>query len=156
MRIRTTLSATFAMLAATLFITPSANAAEVGTEGTAGAYGCSGTLIDTRNISDGVRTYGKLYVYYSSASSGTNCVVAVDTYFGASVLKFMAVGINRCATSACTSIDRSAEQSDNFYQYAGPVSITGTNGHCITAWAQIARASNGEGGRGSMPASHCG
>ncbi|MFI8769237.1 hypothetical protein ACIGN6_30625 [Streptomyces sp. NPDC053792] len=157
MRIRTALSATFAMLAATLFITPSAYAAEAGTEGATGAYGCSGSLIDTRNVWDGTKTLGKLYIYYSSANGGTNCAVVVDTYFGSSVLKYMAVDISRCATSACTSTDRTQEQSDYFYQYAGPVTITGTDGHCITAGGYIARASNNaEWGDATMPVSHCG
>lgn len=145
------------MLASFLFVAPSAHAAEVGAEGATGAYGCSGNLIDTRNVTDGTRTYGKIYIYYSTANNGTNCAVTVDTYFGTSVRKFMTITIERCTTSACTRIDRSQEESDYFYQYAGPVSISGTNGYCISVHGTIERGSSPyEFGTGGVHAAHCG
>lgn len=158
MKIRSVLAATVAMLAASLYLAPASSAATTGAEGATGSYGCSGSLIDSRNVTTGSGTVlGKLYVYYSSANNGTNCAVTVDTYYGQNTKKLMTAVIERCADSACSYIDYQDSEHDYFYSYAGPVTITNTNGHCIKAIGHIEKASSPyTQGSARLGPSHCG
>ncbi|WP_409470910.1 hypothetical protein [Streptomyces sp. HC307] len=120
--------ATFALFIGGMAIAPTASAA---------GYGCSGNLIDTYNVkTSSVVKYGVVYLYYSTADGGTNCAVTVDTYFGTSTTKHMAIFIGRCAAgstpgSACSQ-DQYTSDSGNYTWYAGPRSVTGTANRCVT------------------------
>ncbi|MFJ2949078.1 hypothetical protein ACIO8H_15835 [Streptomyces sp. NPDC087226] len=98
---------------------PSASAATSG----AAEYGCPGSLVGTYNTPASGEVWGQLRVYYSSANGGTNCAVLLaKKYYGSS--HYMEVGINISG--------RSGKLDSGAYQYyAGPVTVTGTNGHCI-------------------------
>ncbi|EFL40079.1 hypothetical protein ACFTZ8_35545 [Streptomyces fungicidicus] len=93
---------------------------------TAGAseYGCPGSLIDTYNTPASGEVWGQLRLYYSSANGGTNCAVLLaKKYYGKS--HYMEVGINITGSSN-NKLDYGA-----YSYYAGPVTVTSTNGHCI-------------------------
>ncbi|GAA5184177.1 hypothetical protein GCM10023322_25060 [Rugosimonospora acidiphila] len=103
------------------------------------AYGCSGTLIDTYTLKtsalEGNLTYGNIQLYYSSANSGTDCAVNVATTAGgAGHAKQMSVDIDKCdedvpGICASSTFDGDVGQ---YLSYAGPVQVTGTNGHCVS------------------------
>lgn len=94
----------------------------------ASGYGCSGTVVDTIRVSRtaGGPLYGYGYLYYSSENGGTNCAVYV-TAMDVGVKRWMGVDIQKTGLAPVVT--------DNGYYgtYAGPVAVTGTNGHCITA-----------------------
>ncbi|MFF7451310.1 MULTISPECIES: hypothetical protein [unclassified Streptomyces] len=90
----------------------------------AAEYGCAGSLVDTYNSPATGEVWAQLRLYYSSANGGTNCAVLVaKKYYGD--LHYMEVGIN-ISGSSNTKLDSGA-----YKYYAGPVSVTSTNGHCI-------------------------
>ncbi|GAA3818788.1 hypothetical protein GCM10022206_66380 [Streptomyces chiangmaiensis] len=129
----------------------------------ASGYGCSGSLIDSyavrTNGGTGTR-YGTLYLYYSTANGGTNCAVTVDTYFGTSVKKYMEVYIWRCVAGTtagqfCDS-DQSANDTGNYYSYAGPRSVTGTASRCIMVYGRIDNPYGSDVATASTVATHCG
>lgn len=64
------------------------------------------------------------YLYYSSANGGTNCASLVAKKF-AGPRHYMSVGINVSGRSGYK------EDEGQYSSYAGPVSQTGTDGHCI-------------------------
>ncbi|MDO0934664.1 hypothetical protein QQY66_24380 [Streptomyces sp. DG2A-72] len=123
-----TLFATLALFIGGLVMAPTASAA---------GYGCSGNLIDTYDVktSGGVK-YGVVYLYYSTANGGTNCAVTVDTYFGTSTTKHMAIFIGRCAAGSVEgqscSQDQYTSDSGRYTSYAGPRSVTGAASRCVT------------------------
>jgi hypothetical protein len=90
----------------------------------ASEYGCPGSLIDTYNTPASGEVWGQLRLYYSSANGGTNCAVLLaKKYYG--TVHYMEVGIN-ISDSSNTKLDSGA-----YSHYAGPVTVTSTNGHCI-------------------------
>ncbi|AZP19360.1 hypothetical protein ACIGMX_12850 [Streptomyces aquilus] len=90
----------------------------------AAEYGCPGTLIDTYNTPATGEVWAQLRLYYSSANGGTNCAVLLaKKYYGTT--HYMEVGIN-ISGSSNNKLDYGA-----YKYYAGPVSVTSTNGHCI-------------------------
>ncbi|MFH8493641.1 hypothetical protein [Streptomyces coeruleorubidus] len=90
----------------------------------AAEYGCPGSLIDTYNTPASGEVWGQLRLYYSSANGGTNCAVLLaKKYYGTT--HYMEVGIN-ISGSSDTKLDSGA-----YSRYAGPVTVTRTNGHCI-------------------------
>ncbi|GHD20226.1 hypothetical protein GCM10010313_52410 [Streptomyces violarus] len=90
----------------------------------AAAYGCAGSLVDTYNTPASGEVWGQLRLYYSSANGGTNCAVLLaKKYYGTT--HYMEVGIN-ISGSSNTKLDSGA-----YSHYAGPVTVTQTNGHCI-------------------------
>ncbi|WP_326608899.1 hypothetical protein OIE62_39810 [Streptomyces scopuliridis] len=122
----TILGAVVSLLLAGVAFSPTAGAAVK-------AYGCPGNQIDSYPVTTpGGARWGTTYLYYSSANAGTNCVVTVDTYWGQDVTKYMYTHIGICpeGQSGCphevTDIDQGY-----FTWYAGPASLTKTNGRCI-------------------------
>ncbi|MEV7890748.1 hypothetical protein ACWD3I_42080 [Streptomyces sp. NPDC002817] len=90
----------------------------------AAEYGCPGSLIDTYNSPATGEVWAQLRLYYSSANGGTNCAVLLaKKYYGD--VHYMEVGIS-ISGSSNTKLDYGA-----YKYYAGPVSVTSTNGHCI-------------------------
>ncbi|KUM85841.1 hypothetical protein AQI88_41520 [Streptomyces cellostaticus] len=73
--------------------------------------------------------WGTLYVYYSSANGGTNCLVnkAVRYYGTPQTIRAFISGAGKSDN----------DSKPDYKYYAGPVSITGTNGHCITIEGEI-------------------
>ncbi|MFF9689422.1 hypothetical protein [Streptomyces sp. NPDC014623] len=90
----------------------------------AAGYGCGGSLVGQYNIKDGAgSTWGTINVYYSSANGGTNCAVNVAKRYA---------GTPHLLEVNLFQGNRKAEDEGKFSQYAGPVSLTSTNGDCIT------------------------
>ncbi|WP_326844472.1 hypothetical protein OHB33_40635 (plasmid) [Streptomyces sp. NBC_01558] len=89
-----------------------------------GGYGCAGNQVGAHNIknTDG-STWGTIYVYYSSANGGTNCAVNVAKKYA---------GQRHLLEVRISQGNRAEKQSGYFYEYAGPVSLTNTDGKCIT------------------------
>ncbi|MCI3226289.1 hypothetical protein [Streptomyces sp. NP-1717] len=114
----------------------------------AAGYGCSGSLIDTYNVStSGGTKYGEIQLYYSTANGGTNCAVTVDTYFGSSVKKPIRIHIIRCEASAppgayCAASGGSVQDWDSYYTYAGPVSVTSMSGRCVRLSGGVTNPNN--------------
>jgi hypothetical protein len=91
----------------------------------AGAYGCPGSQIGSYNlIGVNSEVWSTAYLYYSSADGGTNCAVLVAKKFAGTTHQ-MKVGI-RLGDGALKIDD------GNYEWYAGPVSKTSSNGHCVS------------------------
>jgi FlaG/FlaF family flagellin (archaellin) len=138
-------AATLVITAVGLLVAPSPASA---------AYGCSGSVID----SYAVGTLGKVYLYYSSADGGTNCAATVATT-GTSVKKEMYIRIAKCTQTSPGSVCNipggwDDVDSGNFYEYAGPASVTGTANNCIFVFGAINYNGNYASG-GSKGATHC-
>lgn len=91
----------------------------------ASSYGCSGSLVYSKNLTASGEVWSTFKLYYSSANGGTNCAVLVAKKF-AGTRHFMSVSL---------WVDgRSGTDTDEgqFSSYAGPVTRTNTNGHCIS------------------------
>ncbi|MEU7026550.1 hypothetical protein AB0A60_07615 [Streptomyces sp. NPDC046275] len=105
----------------------------------AGGYGCNGSLIDTYSIKNGSTVWGSTYLYYDSAT-GNNCAVAVKNSTGyAGTSSFTSVYLQRCNSSTpgyCGGIAASVDDSQNYTQYAGPVSLYAA-GKCLQVQASI-------------------
>ncbi|MEW2518640.1 hypothetical protein [Actinacidiphila alni] len=127
------------LLGGMLILSPSASAA------TTGAYGCSGTQIDTYAVkTSGGSVWGTIHLYYDS-STGYNCAVNVATaagYYGTP--SFKAINMTRCvagtvAGQKCVS-DGTYRQdpagSTLYSEYAGPVSFSAA-GRCINVYGAI-------------------
>ncbi|MFI6647059.1 hypothetical protein ACIBI8_05445 [Streptomyces sp. NPDC050529] len=92
----------------------------------AGGYGCSGSLVHTQNLLVSGKVWSTGYIYYSTANGGTNCIVLVAKKY-AGTPHYMYVSL---------SVDgRSGTKKDEgrFSSYAGPVTQTNTNGHCVSS-----------------------
>jgi hypothetical protein len=126
------------------------------------AYGCSGSLIDTYNVktSSGV-VYGRIRLYYSSASGGTNCAVMVSTTAGGYGVDgtYLSVHLRRCAQtvpgSTCT-VTAEKREAWYFIYYAGPVKVTSTAGRCVWVTGTVFYKNKEGFGTSSPRASHCG
>ncbi|WP_433890461.1 spore-associated protein A [Streptomyces sp. CA-111067] len=91
----------------------------------AGAYGCAGSQVGKyRLYNSSNRTDGYAYLYYSSASGGTNCAVYV-TSVSRGTARYMSVQLFGPG-------DQAPDDVGTYTQYAGPVRVTGTNGHCVS------------------------
>lgn len=76
-------------------------------------------------------SYGQLVLYYNPASGGTNCLVTyrVGAAYG-----------NNDFTEAAMRIHGTtyAPHDAGYYSYyAGPVKISGTNGHCMDVFGEV-------------------
>ncbi|MEU3986735.1 spore-associated protein A [Streptomyces sp. NPDC026672] len=119
-KVLATLASTISILGLAIVGAPAASAA------TAGAYGCSGTEIDTYPVKalDGTgSTWGTVHLYYN-ASTGSNCAVTVKSVY-VGTPSFTAIYLN--------SSDGAVHDDDagNYSYYAGPVSIHAP-GRCIS------------------------
>lgn len=98
----------------------------LGTVSTASAAsGCPGSLVGTYYLK---QTNGTVMstarVYYSSANGGTNCVTNTAGLYYGKVTQLSATIERNNLTG------RKSDMGDYRY-YAGPVTVTGTNGRCI-------------------------
>lgn len=113
-----------------------------------GAYGCAGSEIDTYNIKDtDGSVWGTLHLYYSSANGGTNCVVNVARKYS---------GQRHLLEVSIRQGDRFKKQEDYFYEYAGPVSLTSMDGHCVTVSGWVTAPNNGKAVGDQWANVHCG
>lgn len=125
--------------------------------------GCYGTRLEHLPIKAGTATVGYVDLYYSSANNGTNCVKTTSAGASVGVTKFMLAKIYRCtgaAGSNCSDstggFDQRDEDKGQFQSYAGPASVTGTSGRCIS-FVGLVTWGGYELGAGSSPrAVHCG
>ncbi|WP_405796439.1 hypothetical protein [Streptomyces sp. NBC_01506] len=114
----------------------------------AAGYGCGGSLVGQYNIKGSDNsTWGTINVYYSSASGGTNCIVNVakkyaGTPHGLEVHLFQG--------------SRRADDKGRYSQYAGPVSLSETNGDCITVSGEVSNPSGSTVAIGKWSNVHCG
>lgn len=129
----------------------------------AAGYGCGGSLIDSYDVrtNGGTGTkYGTLYLYYSTANGGTNCVATVDTYFGTGVKKYMEAYIWRCVAGSkpgqFCGTDQDDHDTGNFTSYAGPASVTGSASRCIRVYGRIDNPNSSSVATASTTATHCG
>src|SRR5262245_35585761 len=94
---------------------------------------CPGGLIDTYGV-NGPYADGTVFLYYSSANSGTNCAWFQRSNNRGTPI-YMYVHIMRCPAGAfpgdICSADVSQFDGGNFKYYAGPVQVTGTASRCI-------------------------
>ncbi|MBJ6639685.1 hypothetical protein H4K36_20780 [Streptomyces sp. DHE7-1] len=109
---------------ATLGLTVAGLSLATATNASAAGYGCSGSQIDSYNTTANGDVWATAYLYYSSANGGTNCAVLVARKY-AGVSHYMTVAINKSGSSTWKGNDGA------FSSYAGPVTVTGTDGHCI-------------------------
>ena len=96
----------------------------------AAAYGCSGTQVGSWALSrvKGGTVYGHAYLYYSSASGGTNCAVYVTDY-KVGTKRWMDIDMSKTGQAPIADVG-------NYAQYAGPIKLTQTDGHCmILGWS---------------------
>lgn len=94
---------------------------------------CAGSLVHkpfTKNTSKGSV---KIYVYYSSANGGTNCIIARKSGAWTGKKTFMNLSIWRDDTRALGEYPYTAYDSGAYTSYAGSISIPHTNGRCISA-----------------------
>jgi hypothetical protein len=101
---------------------------------------CSGSRQEHLPLTSSGTVIGYVDLYYSSANNGTNCVRTVSAGPSVGVTKFMLAKVYRCTGRAgstnCSDggggFDRRDEDKGQFTSYAGPVSVTGTSGRCIS------------------------
>ncbi|MFK0101677.1 hypothetical protein [Streptomyces sp. NPDC091040] len=96
----------------------------------ASGYGCSGSVVYSKNLMVESKAWSTAYLYYSSANGGTNCAVLVAKKW-AGTRHFMHISIQ------LSGVDSGLKKDEGqFTSYAGPVTLTHTNGHCIsgTMW----------------------
>ncbi|GLX00541.1 hypothetical protein [Microtetraspora sp. NBRC 16547] len=123
----------------------------------ASAASCGGSLIDSIAVKNGSTTYGTLKLYYSS-STGNNCaqldrVVNYGTKKGM-ILSLYACGQGWSATKCHIDFYDIGQDSGQFGQYAGPVSVRG-KGRCIQVGASV-QAANNTWANYNSPVFHCG
>lgn len=125
---------------------------------------CSGTRQEHLPVMSGSTVVGYVDLYYSSANNGTNCVRTVSAGPSAGVTKFMLAKVYRCTGGAgstnCSDggggFDRRDEDKGRFASYAGPVSVTGTAGRCVSFFGIITWGGRDLGAGPSPRAVHCG
>jgi hypothetical protein len=124
--------------------------------------GCYGTRQEHVPLKSGTTVIGYVDLYYSSANNGTNCVKTTSAGPSAGVTKFMLAKIYRCtgrAGSLCSDaggFDQRDEDKGQFQSFAGPVSVTGTSGRCVSFVGLVTWAGQQIGGGSSPRAVHCG
>lgn len=159
-RVTSILAGILLLLGGSFILAPSASAAATG------AYGCSGSEIDTYQVkTTGGTVYGNVHLYYDS-STGKNCAVNVATSaggYGTPTFKF--VMLVKCvagtvAGSTCTQDTYSQDPSTTgvtYSQYAGPVNLSAA-GRCISVTGIISLSSGPTSSQATYTgkATHCG
>ncbi|MFD8691980.1 hypothetical protein [Streptomyces sp. NPDC059651] len=116
-------------------------------------WGCPGSQVGSYAISYGGETISRVYVFYSSASNGTNCVVNTAVKYAGHAYE-MDVYIQPSGSI------RYATDGGNYSSYAGPVKLTGMDGHCLDVDASAANSPRGAYGEviytGHWHGIHCG
>jgi hypothetical protein len=87
-------------------------------------------------------TAGRVELYYSSASGGTNCLIVRD---GDSATTRHHIG----ATLRREDLSYRGEDSGNYRKYAGGVLVTQTDGRCMYVTANTSWPQPGESYRGN-------
>lgn len=125
--------------------------------------GCYGTRQEHLPVKYGSTVVGYVDLYYSSANNGTNCVKTTSAGPSAGVAKFMLAKVYRCtgpAGSNCSDntggFDQRDEDKGVFESYAGPVSVTGTSGRCVSFVGLVTWGGQQNGAGSSPRAVHCG
>ncbi len=96
---------------------------------------CAGSLVNHFPITRSTK-YGKvtIYVYYSRANGGTNCIIAVKSGAWVGKKTFMNLALWRDDHRASGSgYPYNVYDSGAYRYYAGAISIPHTNGRCISA-----------------------
>lgn len=157
-RIITALGAVAAILAGVLSAAPAAHA-------TVPSGLCGGSLIDTYsvNTSSGTR-YATIYLYYSSASGGTNCAILHKDAWHNVKRNDMFIGISLCGSPGCVNYNYS--QSDHsldnptkgYLHYAGPVVARYADSRCVFLSAHMWSGATDTGTKASrvVTGTHCG
>ncbi|MEU0567151.1 hypothetical protein ABZ297_17425 [Nonomuraea sp. NPDC005983] len=124
----------------------------------ASAASCSGSQVDSIPVKRSGKTYGTLKLYWNG-STGTNCarldrVVDYGTKSGM-ILQLWACAKGTPSTAACHRSSIHDEDSGQFGQYAGPVSVKG-KGKCIVVQAGVADKNHNWANYNSQKPFHCG
>ncbi|WP_157970796.1 hypothetical protein [Nakamurella deserti] len=104
---------------------------------------CAGRLVKDFPVTRSTK-YGsvKIYVYYSTANGGTNCIIAKKSGAWAGRKTYMNVAIWRDDHRASGDYPYVAYDSGAYRSYAGAVSIPRTNGRCISALLDLGSGSS--------------
>lgn len=89
------------------------------------AYGCAGSKVGTYTLNYNGAVWGHAYLYYSSASGGTNCAVYVTAQH---------VGTTRPMDVWMrfhNDLHGGVKDDGSYASYAGPVRLTNTAGKCL-------------------------
>lgn len=91
---------------------------------------CAGSVVKKYPIST---SYGSVtvYLYYSKANNGTNCVIAKKSGAWKGKKTFMNLHIERSDASHLGYYPYLAYDSGAYASYAGAISIPNTNGRCV-------------------------
>lgn len=90
-----------------------------------GAYGCAGSQVGTYTLNYNGAVWGHAYLYYSSASGGTNCAVYVTAqHVGTKRLMDVWMRFHN-------DLHGGVEDNNYYAFYAGPVRLTNTDGRCL-------------------------
>ena len=120
----------------------------------AGAYGCAGSLVESKSLSKYSTNYGNIYLYWDGSK---NCAVFVKNNSTASGTRAMTVEIES-GNYVSGTWRRSVLKQDagSYTTYAGPVSVNGAN-LCVraSAWMDVPGHTSGREYLGKT-ADHCG
>lgn len=105
---------------------------------------CAGSLVKHFPVKLSSK-YGsvKIYVYYSKANGGTNCIIAKKSGAWAGKKTFMNLGLYRYDYRAAgAGYPYDVHDYGSYKYYAGAVWIPHTNGHCISAYLDLGSGSS--------------
>lgn len=106
---------------------------------------CAGSLVSHFPVTRSTK-YGsvKIYVYYSRANGGTNCIIAKKSGAWAGKKTFMNLGLYRYDNRAApVGYPYNVHDYGSYRYYAGAIWIPSTNGHCISAYLDLGSGSSG-------------
>ncbi|MDO5058217.1 MAG: hypothetical protein Q4E06_12985 [Lautropia sp.] len=110
--------------------------------------GCYGNLVATQDIRGGFdgngALLGRLQIFYRPENNGTNvaCVIHYGDFVGKSL--HTSAAIRKCGSksyydrSGCNRYQSSPDVDEGFFtHYAGPATVTNTNGRCVNVYGHI-------------------
>ncbi|MFF0382475.1 hypothetical protein [Streptomyces sp. NPDC004286] len=106
------------------------------------ATSCSGTVTYDATVSRSGSAIGELVIYYNSSNGGTNSACFYHRGVSYGVSATTSVQILRCSQTSgtgkmCTPTANSLIDQGSYDIYAGPVGVTGTASHCVSALGEI-------------------
>ena len=131
---------TLCLAATSVAVAPSAEAASPCPGSRVGRY----QLYAGGEVADHFK-HGQIEVWYSSAKGGTNCVIVRDNTAGKHTMR---------VTAGISGRNPAGTDSGTYNYYAGPIRFSGTNGKCISLYAEV--KVGGTSYRRAMNRIHCG
>ncbi|MET7893632.1 hypothetical protein [Streptomyces mirabilis] len=126
------LSSLVMLTGATLFLASPAQA----------ATSCSGTVTYDGTVSRSGSVIGELVIYYNSSNGGTNSACFYHRGVSYGVAADTSIQILRCSQTSgtgnvCNPTASSLDDRGSYSYQAGPVGVTGTASHCVSATGGI-------------------